>query len=51
MYEQSLTIYWCDFCGSKFATFARFPDDIMPYCVNCACDDEITELDTIDLPA
>lgn len=38
---RSITIYWCDFCGSEFGTFAKFPDDIMPYCPNCSNDEDI----------
>lgn len=40
-----MTLYWCDFCGSKFATFVRFPSDIMPYCPNCANDEDIIEIE------
>lgn len=39
---KQITIYSCDFCGSEFATFAHFPDDILPYCVNCSNDEDIT---------
>ncbi|MBO0962406.1 hypothetical protein J1P26_22140 [Neobacillus sp. MM2021_6] len=42
--SKQITIYWCDFCGSEFATFAHFPVDIMPYCVNCSNDEDITRL-------
>lgn len=47
--REQLTIYWCEFCGYKFAAFTRFPDDIMPYCVNCSNDEDITELETVEI--
>jgi hypothetical protein len=39
---KQITVYWCNFCGSEFATFSMFPDDILPYCVNCSNDEDIT---------
>ena len=40
-----MTIYYCEFCTAQFATFVRFPIDVMPYCTNCGNDEDIIEVD------
>ncbi len=36
-----IIVYWCDFCGYEFGLFKAFPDDITPYCPNCANDHDV----------